>query len=104
MRCPSRIVIVGGMLMKRSRTLVLDCDRPRSDALAICFRAGFVVAAVRRGLCRTGDDAECDRRAEDFEVVVVGLILQPGIADLIETVELVEIDGVAIGHDEAGGR
>jgi hypothetical protein len=39
-----------------------------------------------------------DGGIEDFEIVVVDLIPESGVAHRIETVELVEIDGVAIGH------
>ena len=35
------------------------------------------------------------------KIVVVDLVLQPFLADLIETVKLIEIDRVSIGHDHA---
>ena len=35
------------------------------------------------------------------KIVVVDLVLQPFFADLIETVKLIEIDRVSIGHDHA---
>jgi len=55
------------------------------------------LAFVPRG---TGNDAEGNRRAEDFNVMVVDLVFEASGSGLIETVELVEIDGVAIRHQQ----
>src|ERR1700733_1923248 len=72
-----------------------------SDTGFVRLGAGFVKAFVEIGdLGCTGDDTQRDRRAEDLDIVVVDLVLQAGIPDLIETVELVEIDGVAIRHEQ----
>ena len=59
------------------------------------------ITAVGRGLRRAGDDAQRNRSTEDLQVVVVDLIFQAGLADLIETVKLVEIDRIAIGHQHS---
>ena len=39
--------------------------------------------------------------AEDLEVVVVDLIFQALLADLVEAVELVEVDGISVRHNHA---
>ena len=41
-----------------------------------------------------------ERRSEDFEVVVIHFVAQTCIADLIQTLELVEVDGIAVRHDQ----
>ena len=93
--------MVGGMLMKRSSTLALDCERLEAMPALYASRAGLVVALVEiGGLGCAGDDAQRDRRAEYLDVVVVDLVLEAGGSGLIETVELVEIDGVAIRHEQ----
>src|SRR5665213_2768071 len=46
----------------------------------------------------TGDDAKRNRRSEDLQVMVVDLIFQPLLADLVESVELVEVYAVAVRH------
>ena len=53
------------------------------------------------GLGSSCDDAEGNRRAEDLDIVIVHLVLEAGGPRLIETVELVEVDGVAIRHQQA---
>jgi len=56
--------------------------------------AGGDCPAALRNLACSGNNAQSDRSAEDFKVVVVDLVLQPFLSDLVETVKLVEIDGV----------
>jgi len=82
----------GWMLMKRSSTLALDCDRHRSDAGFIGFASGFVVAliVVRRLGCAR-DNAKCNRRAEYLGIVVVDFVFESSGSGLVETVELVAI-------------
>src|SRR5712671_5451585 len=45
--------------------------------------------------------ADGQRHTENAEIVVVCLIAQTGVADLVESSELVEADGITVGHDEA---
>src|ERR1700679_114112 len=73
----------------------------RSDAGLVGFTPRFVVALIGvRGLGGAGDDAESNRGSEDLEIVVVHLVFQSGSSSLVETVELVEIYGVAIWHEQ----
>src|SRR6266702_7074855 len=68
-----------------------------SDAGFISFTARDVVSGIV--VCGVGcarDNPQRDGRTEYLEVVAVGLVFQAGISDLVETVELVEINGVAI--------
>src|ERR1019366_7749375 len=58
-------------------------------------------AAALRDLAGSGDHAQSDRSTEDFKIVVVHLVLQSFLSDLVEAVELVEIDGVTIRHNQA---
>src|SRR5207248_10642357 len=44
--------------------------------------------------------ANSQRDSEDSEVVVVRLITKANVADLVQTLELVEADGIAVRHDE----
>ena len=59
-------------------------------------------AATLRNLARPGTvHTQSYRGTEDLEVVVVDLIFQSFLSDLIQTLELVEIDGVAVWHNHA---
>jgi len=58
-------------------------------------------AAALRDLACPGNHAQSDRSTEDFKVVIVYLVLKPFLSDLVEPVELVEIDGVTIRHNQA---
>src|ERR1019366_4684815 len=57
-------------------------------------------AAALRNLAGAGNHTQGDRGAKDFQVVVVDLVLQPFLPDLVEAVKLVEIDGIAIRHNQ----
>src|ERR1700737_1760868 len=63
-----------------------------------------VCAGCREGAARSGfgdgsQNTDGERDAEDAQVVVVHLIAQPGVADLVETFELVEVDGETVRHE-----
>src|ERR1700683_4422840 len=45
--------------------------------------------------------ADGERHAEDAEIVVVDLIPQPGVADLVEPLELIETDGIPVRHEHS---
>ena len=47
------------------------------------------------------EGADGERCAEDAQIVVVDLVAQPGVADLVEALELVEADGIAVRHEQA---
>src|SRR6185437_4941053 len=47
------------------------------------------------------DYTQSDGRAKNLQVVIVDLVGQSGFPRSIKSVELIEIDGVAIGHDHA---
>src|ERR1700729_1546249 len=57
-------------------------------------------AATLSDLVRSGNHPQSDRRAENLNVVVVDLILEPFLSNLIEALEPVEIDGVAVRHNQ----
>src|SRR6185437_3834460 len=71
-----------------------------THALLNSLRAGLSKNASRTCLGNSPDSSNCERRAEDFEVVVVHLVSQARVANLIHAFELVEADGVAVRHDE----
>jgi hypothetical protein len=41
------------------------------------------------------------RHSEDAQIVVVDPVSEPGVTDLIEPLELVEADGIAVWHKDA---
>ena len=55
------------------------------------------------GACtgQAGDGPDGDRHAEDSCVMAVDLVLEAGLADLVEPLEPVQADGEAVGHDHA---
>src|ERR1035438_6551328 len=57
-------------------------------------------AATLSDLARSGNHTQSDRGAENLKVMIVDLVFQPFLSDLIETLELVEIDGVTIRHKQ----
>src|SRR5258708_26095705 len=75
--------------------------KARSDTGFIGFASRFVVALISvRGLGCARDNAQRNRSSEYLDIVVVDLVLEAGGSGLIETVELVEIDGVAVWHQQ----
>src|SRR5713226_6824813 len=58
-------------------------------------------APTLRDLACSSDHTQSYRGAEDLKVVIVYLVLQSSLTDLVEAVELVEIDGVAVRHNQA---
>ena len=57
-------------------------------------------AATLSDLACPSNHTQSDRGAEDLEVVVVDLIFQSFLSDLIETLKLIEIDGVTVRHNQ----
>ncbi len=74
---------------------------------ALCESLAHEVGArcvERTSGSRFGDGSQCADReghSEDAEIVVIDLIPQPRIADLIEPLELIEADGISVGHEQA---
>ena len=90
--------MVGGMLMNLSSTLAPDAARLeampcRYISEPLSLYPPLVVASAAPEIMPSAIDAP-----KICEIVVVDLIFQAGLAHLIETVELVEIDGVPIRH------
>src|SRR5215472_2611452 len=56
-------------------------------------------AAAVGHFCGSADDSERDRSPEYREIVVVDLVLEPGLAYLVETLKLVKVNGVAVRHN-----
>ena len=95
------MVTVGRMFKNLSRICAEDC----AVLCANPWRMRSVLDALREpAVPAFGDGSESadrERDSEDAEIVVVDLIPQPRIADLIEPLELIEADGIAIGHEQA---
>ena len=70
------------------------------SAIGELLRAGAGEgSSTLRDLRGTGNDAKSNRRSKDLQIMVVHNVLQAFLANLIETVKLVEIDAVAIRHN-----
>src|SRR5580704_3616255 len=80
----------GGRLRNTARS-------PGGECLGTASRDG---AATLRDLARPGNHTQSYRGTKDLEVVIVDLIFQSFLSDLIQTLELVEIDGVAVWHKQ----
>src|ERR1700693_5916045 len=57
-------------------------------------------AATLRDLACSSNHTQSDRGDENLEVVVVDLIFESFLSDLIESLELIEIDGVTVRHNQ----
>src|SRR6202044_1948440 len=58
-------------------------------------------AATLSDLARPSNHTQSNRGAENLKVVIVDFVLEPFLADLVEAVKLVEIDGVAVRHNQS---
>src|SRR6516165_7335724 len=80
------------------------CGRLRCasrESLTHQVRAGRGEGACGPGL-RDGPEATNGQRyPKDAEIVVIDLIPQPGVADLVEPLELIEADGISVRHKHA---
>src|SRR5260370_2078328 len=47
------------------------------------------------------DRSNRERGTEDAEVMVVDLVAEASVADLVESLKMVEAGGIAVGHDQA---
>src|SRR5215472_14452083 len=64
-----------------------------------CGQASYsAVGGADRG--QTGNRADRDGGAKDFEVVIIDPVVERGFSDLIEARSLVEVDGVTVRHDQ----
>jgi len=61
---------------------------------------GFFELSLRN----SSEETEGDRNPKDLEVVVVDLVLKASVTELVEALELVEVNGISIGHDETMER
>ena len=75
----------------RGRRLRNTARSPIGECLGTARGNG---AATLSDLARSGNYTQSDRGAENLKVMIVDLVFQPFLSDLIETLELVEIDGV----------
>jgi hypothetical protein len=79
-----------------------DCDtlpkRPVGECLGPAGGNGAPPCVI---ITRSGDHTQSDRGAEDLKVVVVDLVLHPFLSDLVETMELIKIDGITVRHNQA---
>src|SRR2546422_6435520 len=58
-------------------------------------------APTLRDLACSGNHSQSYRGAKNLKVVVIDLVLQTFLSDLIEALELVEIDGITVRHNQA---
>jgi hypothetical protein len=94
--------MVGGICMQRSRIVVADCETLPAAPLVNAWEPLVVMVPPPCVISPApGNHTQSYRGTEDLEVVVVDLIFQSFLSDLIQTLELVEIDGVAVWHDQA---
>ena len=94
--------MVGGICMKRSRMVVADCETLAAVPLVNAWEPLVVMVpppcVISPAPAITPKAIEVPKISK---VVVVDLVFQPFLADLVETVKLVEIDGVTVGHNQA---
>ena len=76
----------------------LRCTLPESLAETIGSGLRQETSGVRLRPPRRGRRGEGS--AKDAQVVVVNLVAKAGIAGLVETLELVKADGVAVRHEQ----
>ncbi len=50
-------------------------------------------------LRKTGDHSNCDRGPKDLNVVMIDLVPEAGLAYLVESMELIEVDAEPVRHD-----
>jgi hypothetical protein len=88
----SRNVMVAGMLKNLSKTLVADCERlaamPGLDRVRAAGKCSGI--ACRRFGCGA-DDSQRSGRGQDFKIVVVNLVFDPGFAKLVQALKAVKI-------------
>src|SRR5260370_817192 len=74
------------------------------ESLAHKVGAGRVEGTSGPHLRDGSEGTDGQRHPKDAEVMVVDLIPQPGVADLVEALELIEVDGIPVGHEHALGH
>ena len=74
------------------------------EPLAHEIPSGRREGARRSAFGHGPDRSNRERGAEDAEVMVVDLVAKASVADLVESLKMVEAGGIAIGHDEAMKR
>src|SRR5271156_5028513 len=70
-----------------------------SESLAHEVKTGCVERPGCSGLGNSSESADRQRYSEDAEIMVVDLIPQASVADLVESLELIEADGISVGHE-----
>ena len=103
-RCPSRIVMVGSRLRNRFITCIAACAvaSPTPPAMTMVrFPSPLPETSTSEVLRQAADQSNRGRGSERGQVVLVDLVAEAGVADLIESEELVEAVGAAVGHQQA---
>src|SRR5260370_18296914 len=72
-----------------------------SEALAHEVPTGCVECASGAGFADSSKRSHRQGDSEDAKVVVVDLVSETGVADLVEPLELIEADGIPVGHEHA---
>ena len=75
----------------------------RGHALAVGIRwSQRQTETARIGPClsQSSDCTDCYGRSENLQVVMVDLILEAGLTDLVQALELIEINRIPVRHDE----
>ncbi len=71
-----------------------------AESFAHTVRSGLCEEPAGPRLSHGAQGTDGERRAKDASVMVVNAVTEAGIAGLVETFELVEANGVTVGHDE----
>src|SRR4051794_20528955 len=70
-------------------------------AAPVSVHAACAETITRSCLLDTGDGANGQTHSEHLHVMVIHLVAQPGLANLTETMKLIEADRISIRHDQA---
>ena len=103
-RCPSRIVIVGSLFRNRFITCIVACAvaSPTPPAMTtVRLPSPLPETSASEVLGQSADQPDRRRGSERGQVVLVHLVAEAGVADLIESEELVEAVRAAVRHQQA---
>ena len=103
-RCPSRMVMVGSLFRNRFITWIVSlrrriADTARDDDGSVAIAA--IQSSTSQVLGQAADQSDRRRGSERGQVVMVHLVAEAGVADLIESEELVEAVRAAVRHQQA---
>ena len=89
------------MFRNLSRICAEDCAVPCANPWRIRSEPDALRDARGSAFRNRSERTDGERNTEDAEIVVIDLVPQTGVADLVESLELIEADGIAVGHQDA---